>query len=181
MWSPQFRNSRCVPVFLHQCVKLLQYRGENRQNWPQKFQVWFSAKWHSSYRTECFRAPPIYGMWWCFLWHQQNHKTTGRPPNSLLEKPEKGNKARNSLKKGPFKKKLVRDVTRDLVVIRNHTDHKSQGHNTASRAWHRAKSWLLEGVISPKEKGWCSYLMRHQQIFGYSNLFQQKAREDSVF
>ncbi len=77
----------------------------------------------------------------------------------MRENPEKGNKSRNSLKKGPFKKKLVRDVTRDsviitrdLVVIRNHTYHKSQGHNTANRAWHRAKSWLLEGVISPKKK-----------------------------
>ena len=152
MWNPQVRNSRWVPVFLHQCVKVLQYRGEKRRNLPQKFQVWFSANLHSSYRTECFRAPPIYGMWWCFMWHQQNHKTTGRPPNSLLEKPEKGNKARNSLKKGPFKKKFVRDVTRDsviitrdLAVIKNHTDRKSQGHKTAIRAQAQSKELTSGG------------------------------------
>ena len=67
------------------------------------------------------------------------------PPNSLLEKPEKGNKARNSLKKGPFKKGLVRDVTRDLAVIRNHTDHKSQGHNTANRATAQSKELISGG------------------------------------
>ena len=59
--------------------------------------------------------------------------------NSKFEKPKKRGKTENSPKKALSIKGVVRDVTRDsviitrdLAVIRNHTDCKSQGHITVN-------------------------------------------------